>query len=179
MPPRDPSSAGRSRIHHRQSRGQRRCMKGSPGPRIARPLATDRTRSCVRACEAATHHCWKHRIISTTPPKAPCVPFANMSRRRSNIGCGGASGSTQQGSTYLEVLLHTSRSLPPTLKGCWRSQGSYSCRPMALIIQQQQQQHSFERNHQNRKNWQSSYLGALRSQLKPSFDHFLPNWWLK
>ncbi len=57
MPPRDPSSAGRLRIHHRQIRGQWRCMAGSPGPRIARPLATERMRSSLLACEPATHHC--------------------------------------------------------------------------------------------------------------------------
>ncbi len=62
------------------------------------------------------------------------------SRRRSNTGYGGAQGSMQQDKTYLEVLLHPSRSLPPTLKGCWRSQGSPSGRSLALKPQQQQQQ---------------------------------------
>ncbi len=46
----------------------------------------------------------------------------------------------QQGRTYFEVLLHPLRSLPPTLEGCWRSQGSPSGRPLALKPQQQQQQ---------------------------------------
>ncbi len=85
MPPRDPSSSGRLQIHHRRIRGQRKCMLGSPGPRIALPLAT------------------------------PCVPFAKRSRRRSNTGYGGAPGSMQLGKKYLEVLLNPSRSLPPTL----------------------------------------------------------------
>ncbi len=39
--------------------------------------------------------------------------------------------------TSLEVLLHPSRSLPPTLKGCWRLQGPPSGRPLALKPQQQ------------------------------------------
>ncbi len=140
MPPRDPSSAGRLHIHHRQMRGQRWCMVGSPGPRIARPLATERTRSSWRVCEPATLHCWKPTLISSTTRQTPCAPFAKRSRRRSNTGHGGAPGSMQQGKSYLEVLLHPSRSLPPTLKGCWRSQGSPSGKPLALKPQQQQQQ---------------------------------------
>ncbi len=70
----------------------------------------------------------------------PCVPFAKRSRRRSNTGYRGAPGSMQLCRTYLEVLLHPSRSLPPTPKGCWRSQGSPSGRSLALKPQQQQQQ---------------------------------------
>ncbi len=112
---------------------------GSPGPRIAWPLATERTRSFLRACEPATHHCWKSTPISSTHPQTPCVPFAKRGRRRLNTGYGGAPGSMQQVRTYLEVLHHPSRSLPPTLKGCWRSQGSPSGRPLALKPQQQQQ----------------------------------------
>ncbi len=115
-------------------------MAGSPGSRIAWPLATERTRSSLRAYEPATLHCWKPTPISSTPPQTPCVPFAKRSRRRSNTGYGGAPGSMQLGKTYLEVLLHPSRPLPPTLKGCWRSQGSPSGRPLALKPQQQQQQ---------------------------------------
>ncbi len=57
LPPRDPSSAGRLQIHHRQIRGQRRCMVGSPGPKIAWPLAIERKRSSLRACEPATLYC--------------------------------------------------------------------------------------------------------------------------
>ncbi len=57
-----------------------------------------------------------------------------------NAGYGGAPGSTQLDRTSLEVLFHPSRSLPPTLKGCWRSQGSSSARPFALKPQLQQQQ---------------------------------------
>ncbi len=49
----------------------------------------------------------------------------------------------QQDKTYLEVLLHPSRSLPPTLKGCWRSQGSPSGRSLALKPQQQQRQQRY------------------------------------
>ncbi len=115
-------------------------MAGSPGPRIARLLATKRTRSSWRACEPATHHCWKPTPISSTPPQTPSVPFAKRSRRRSNTGYGGPPGSMQQGKTYFEVLLHPSMSLPPTLKSCWRSQGSPSGRPSTLKPQQQQQQ---------------------------------------
>ncbi len=38
------------------------------------------------------------------------------------------------------ATLHPSRSLPPTLKGCWHSQGSPSGGPLALKPQQQHQQ---------------------------------------
>ncbi len=54
---RDPSSAERFPIHHREIRGLRRRMAGSPGPRIAWPLTTERTRSSLRAYELATLHC--------------------------------------------------------------------------------------------------------------------------
>ncbi len=77
---------------------------------------------------------------SSAPPQTPWGFFAERSRGRSNTGYGGAPGSMQLGRPYLEVLLHPSRSLPPTLKGCWRSQGSPSGRPLALKPQQQQQQ---------------------------------------
>ncbi len=70
----------------------------------------------------------------------PSVAFAKRSHRQSNTGYGGAPGSMQQGRTYLEILLHPSRSLPPTLKRCWRSQGSPSGRPLALKPRNQQQQ---------------------------------------
>ncbi len=52
-----PQSPGRLGIHHRQIPGQWRCKAGSPGPRIARPLATERTRPSLCACEPATYHC--------------------------------------------------------------------------------------------------------------------------
>ncbi len=48
--------------------------------------------------------------------------------------------SMQLDRTPLEVLLYPSRSLPPTLKGCWRLQGSPSGRPLTLKLQQQQPQ---------------------------------------
>ncbi len=79
------------------------------------------------------------KAISSTLPQTPVSPFLERSRRRSNTGYGGAPGSMQLDRTYLEVLLHPSRSLPPALKGCWRSQGSTSRRPLALKPQQQQQ----------------------------------------
>ncbi len=94
------------RIHHRQIREQRRCMAGSPGPRIAWPLATERTRSSLRATEPATLHCSKPTPISSTLPQTPSVPFAKRSRRRSNTGYRGAPGSMQLGRIYLEILLH-------------------------------------------------------------------------
>ncbi len=82
------------------------------------PLSIERVRSYLRACEPATLHCWKPTPISSTPPHTPCVPFAKWSRRRSNTGYGCTPGSMQPGKTYLEVLLHPSKSLPPTLKLC-------------------------------------------------------------
>ncbi len=77
--------------------------------------------------------------ISSASPQTPCVPFAKGSSRRSNTGYEGGTGSMELGRTYLEVLLHPLRSLPPTLKGCWRSQGSPSGRPLVLKPQPQQQ----------------------------------------
>ncbi len=93
-------------------------------------LATEWTRSSLRACEPATLHCWKPTPVSSNPPQTPCEPFSKRCRRRL----------MQLGKTYLEVLLRPSRFLPPTLKGCWRSQESPSGRPLALKPQQQQQQ---------------------------------------
>ncbi len=81
------------------------------------------------------------------PSADPLCPL-----RRSNIGYGGAPGSMQLGRTYFEVLLHPSRSLQPTLKRCWRSQGSPS---LALKPQQQQQNkqiHSIGSNPSHRPN---------------------------
>ncbi len=43
------------------------------------------------------------------------------------------------GRTYFEALLKHSRSLPPTLKVCWRPQGSPSSRHFALKPQQELQ----------------------------------------
>ncbi len=52
MHPRDPSSAEHSWIHNQPIRRQRRCIAGSPGVKIARPLATVRTRSSFIAFRA-------------------------------------------------------------------------------------------------------------------------------
>ncbi len=114
-------------------------MAGSPGPKIAWPLTTERTRSSLRACESVALRYSKPTPISSTPPQTPGVPFAKRSRRQSNSAYGSAQGSMQLDRTSLEVHLHPSRSLPPTLKGCWRSQGSPSGRPLALKPQQEQQ----------------------------------------
>ncbi len=62
----------------------------SPGPKIAWPLATERTRSSLRTCEAATLRLWKPKPISSTPPQTLCVPFAKRSRRQLNTGYRGA-----------------------------------------------------------------------------------------
>ncbi len=114
-------------------------MAVSPSLKIRWPFATKRTRSTLRAFEPATLRCWKRTPISSTPPQIPCAQFAKGSRRYSNTGYGGAQGSVQLDRTSLEVLLHPPRSLPPTLKGCWRSQGSPLGRPLALRPQQQEQ----------------------------------------
>ncbi len=58
-------------IHPRQICGQRRCMAGSSGPRVAWPLATERMWSSLRACEPTTPHCWKPSPISLTPSADP------------------------------------------------------------------------------------------------------------
>ncbi len=115
-------------------------MAGSSGPRLAWPLPAERSWSSSRTSEPATLHCWKPTSISSTPPQTHCVPFAKRDRRSSNTVYGRAPCSMQLEETSLEVPLHPVRFLPPTLKGCWGSQGSPSGRPLALKPQQQQQQ---------------------------------------
>ncbi len=147
-------------------------MAGSPSQRIARPLATEQTQSSLRACEPVTLHCCKPTPISSTPPQTPWVPFAKRSRRRSNTGYGGAPGSMQPFKTYLEAHLHPSRSLPPTLKGCWHLQGSPSGRPLALKPQQQHQQQPLQprngRSSQKNISRFLSYIYMVYSRIPPT-----------
>ncbi len=85
---------------------------------------------------------------SPRPLRRPCDPFAKRSHRQLDIGYRGAPGSMQLGRINLEVLLHPLRSLPPTLKGCWRSQGLPLGRPLALKPQQQKNASKVRRKYQ-------------------------------
>ncbi len=108
-------------------------------------IYSQRTWPSLRVSEPATLHCWKPTQISSAPPQTPCIPFVKRSRRQSSTGCGDVRGSIQLYRTFLEVLLQPWSSLPPTLKGCWRTQLSPSGRPLALKPQHQRQQlHSME-----------------------------------
>ncbi len=75
-----------------------------------------------------------------TPPRSPCVRFVKRIHSQLNTGYGGAQGSLQLDRTSLEVLPRSSRPLPPTMKGYWRSQGSPSGRFLALKPELQKEQ---------------------------------------
>ncbi len=74
----------------------------------------------------------------------------------------------QQDKTNLEVLLHPSRSSPPTLKGCWRSHGLPSGRSLALKPQQQQQQQQL----QAQRKWTSGCTVVACNKYELRIDCF-------
>ncbi len=85
-------------------------------------------------------HCvWKR--MGTLAVEMPQLALQQLQRQQQKpiTGCGDDPSSILRGKTSLEVLFHPSRSLPPTQKGCRRSQGLSSGRPLALKPQQQQQ----------------------------------------